>query len=822
MICVFGVRMVLNLFTILSFCILSDASPATPQAFNNHPQLKILGKYCLECHDEATAKGRFSLESLPWTFSNGDPAKRWTLVHDRLQAGSMPPADKPQPSASEREEVVRYLDTELSREGRAFQQREGRVRVRRLNRFEFENTLSDMLGVPVDVARELPEDVVMSGFDNLSLGLDLSAEHWIRYQNAVRHALDGALPDGSLKPQKIRFTGRDWYQKTLSRDRDTAALILGDGARLEGDRVWIYAQSVFHEGLDIPAGTPYLPGKYRIRAQVRARTPDSAPIGILFQLSGYPPEADPTLIRMLGVKEVSGSSPSILEFDFDVPANSERWNGRSVTLKAWSLRPQSSIDALKANRLVNEKIDWSGPALGVDWVEWEGPVALGPQEGLKRLFGSWNPHPKKDSEVPSRADIEAQIAGFGSRAFRHPLDAALLESFMSVYQRHRGQGEEFFEAMKSTYLAMLSSPYFLFRWEDPGPLDDAALASRLSYFLWSSAPDERLLDRALKGTLKNPEILDQELDRMLEDPRIDRFVSSFTGQWLELRKLNATSPDVSYGEFDDALLFFMPQETQLFFREMLRPGHSILEFVKSDWTFLNSRLARHYAIPDPRNWEMRKQPLPQGSHRGGVLTHAAILKLTANGTSTSPVMRGKWILDKILGTPPAPPPPSVKVIEPDIRGAHTLRELLLAHQKDPGCASCHRFIDPPGFALENFDVIGGWRDWYRVRSLDGKRMRLPNYPQFYVSRGAAVDASGVTAEGKRFQSIDEYRDLLVADSRTILRSLITKLVVYATGAELQYPDRAEIERLMTEVEGHQLEFRSLIRSIVHSRLFLEK
>jgi hypothetical protein len=267
----------------------------------------------------------------------------------------------------------------------------------------------------------------------------------------------------------------------------------------------------------------------------------------------------------------------------------------------------------------------------------------------------------------------------------------------------------------------------------------------------------------------------------------------------------------------------MPRETQLFFEEILRADLPLTEFVHSNWTYLNERLARHYSIPNVPGGELRKVKLPPGSHRGGVLTQASILKVTADGTRTSPVLRGKWVLDRILGLPPAPPPPDIPAIEPDIRGATTIRQQLDKHRSTPACASCHRHIDPPGFALETFDVIGGWRDFYRgTRATRGGLAALPNYPGRTVFRGLDVEKGGETPDGRPFKDIDEYKQILLADRDQLARNLVRKVIIYATGAEIQFADREVIEQLIAKSRENRYGFRSLVHDVVQSRVFLNK
>jgi hypothetical protein len=369
--------------------------------------------------------------------------------------------------------------------------------------------------------------------------------------------------------------------------------------------------------------------------------------------------------------------------------------------------------------------------------------------------------------------------------------------------------------------AILVSPKFLFLREDAGAnqLDDFALASRLSYFLWSSMPDEPLFQLAAENKLHEPDVLREQVERLLSDPKSKAFNQNFTGQWLALRAIDATMPDGTlYPEYDDNLKTAMLKETSLFFDEVLKHDLPITNFVASDFTFLNARLARHYGIPGVEGTEMRKVTLPSESHRGGVLTMGSVLKVTANGTTTSPVLRGAWVLERILGTPPPKPPPDIEAIEPDIRGATTIREQLAKHRQVESCASCHRVIDPPGFALESFDVIGGWRDHYRALANGGEKDSQGRR----VRPGPAVDPSDVLPDGRRFSNIDEYKQLILEDKPQLARSLTEKLIAYGTGAAPTAADQAQIEAIVSRVQDKNYGFRSLIHEIVQSPMFQSK
>jgi hypothetical protein len=321
-------------------------------------------------------------------------------------------------------------------------------------------------------------------------------------------------------------------------------------------------------------------------------------------------------------------------------------------------------------------------------------------------------------------------------------------------------------------------------------------------------------------------VLHSQAERLLHSPLAHRFTENFAGQWLDLRKIDATIPDPQlYGDFDYLLLWAMPRETQLFFEEVLHNNLPVTDFVHSDWTMLNERLAALYGIPGVTGNDFRKVPLPPEAHRGGVMTQASVLKVTADGTRTSPVLRGKWVLERIIGKPPQPPPPDVPTIEPDIRGASTIRQQLDKHRNTPACATCHIHIDPPGFALETYDPIGNWRDFYRITTRpDGraKPIDIHAYNQRPVYRGLDVEKGDKTPEGRPFKDIDDYKKILLEDKDQLARNLTQKLIVYATGADIQFADREVVEQIITKVRARNYGFRTLVHEVIQSRVFLNK
>jgi hypothetical protein len=814
----------------------------------------LLQKYCWECHDRDTAKARLSLEDTPAQFEDPGLLDRWTRVFDKVTQFEMPPPDQPQPTLAERKTLLSWLGQNLTKASRERQLREGRSPLRRLTRTEYSHSVNDLLGIQVEVLDLLPEDNRVGGFDKVSRGIDVSAQHWLRYQQAAQRAMDAALPSNPPRSQRNRFTGREWFDQQLRVGGRLAELALRASVRVEGKSATLYAQSAFHPHLQIVAGLPHAPGRYRLRASLQARSNGGNPVPVLIFLSGYQPDADPTLQRIIDVKDIPETTARTVDLEINVPHYSDRWKNQSIALVGWSLTQQRQPGALEAEAALNEKPGLTGPGLTLNWVEFEGPLDPFPTLGHRRVLGDepltnrrleqrWDlkpspatrPEPagtpsadrQSDPRRPVTTDPVASEADrlvdrLASEILPQALPGEALAAYRLYARRRLEQGDDLSQAMKAIGQAMLSSPHFLFRVESPGRLDGPAVAARLAAFLWNSVPDTALLTRAKLGQLTEPAQLRTEVERLLNDPRSWRFITDFAHQWLDLRNIHATTPDLMYGEFDSALLWSMPQETYGFLLTLLSENRSIEELVRSDWSYLNARLARHYGIQGVAGWELRKAKLPAQAHRGGVITHASILKVTANGTSTSPVLRGKWILDRILGQPPSPPPADTPAIEPDIRGASTIREQLEKHRQLASCARCHRWIDPPGFALETFDVIGGWRDWYRVKSEVNGRAALPNYPHLKVWKGPLVEQGYRTAAGKPFTNIDDYRSLLLEDRDQIARSLIYKLIAYATGTEIQFADREVVEAMLPELRTQGYRFRDLIHAVTQSRMFLEK
>ena len=426
-----------------------------------------------------------------------------------------------------------------------------------------------------------------------------------------------------------------------------------------------------------------------------------------------------------------------------------------------------------------------------------------------------------------REDAERLIRAFLARAYRRPVEEAHAKRFIELFNQQFEQGHGFTKSLLSTYTAILCSPGYLYVQEAPGRLDDYSLATRLSLFLWNSPPDDELRALAAQGRLSRPEVLRAQTDRLLNDPKARRFIDAFTDYWLDLRKIDDSSPSSTlYNDYelDDPLKLAAVEETRLFVQELFNRNLPARTIVDSDFTFLNERLAKHYGIPGVSGVAMRKVALPKDSVRGGIMTQASVLKVTANGTTTSPVLRGVWIMERILGFHTAPPA-GVPALEPDIRGAVTIRQQLDRHRADPTCASCHRKIDPPGFALESFDVMGGWRDRYRAFAEGAKPepgIGLSGQP-FAFHYGLPVDSAGALTDGRTFKDIREFKRLLLDhEEQTVARNLVSQLATYATGAPIGFSDRKQVQEVLDKTRGSGYGVRDIVHGIVQSDLFRNK
>jgi len=745
------------------------------------PLRPFLRKHCFECHAEGTRKGGLDFDTLSTNLADPDVLRRWIAVHDRIQSGEMPPARSPRPASDEIAAILRPLAQSLSDADRA----RPRGVLRRLNRVEYENTVRHLLGISAELQELLPQDTPSHGFDNLGDALASCSELIESYLVAADAALDAAFgPEKEPERLRLRFP--------LSQDVERE---IGKLFQKKDDGVAMLSRGNCPSA--VRSFRPKHAGTYRVR--IHARSLHRDPIAALTVHAG-----DVITHRgkwhRVGTFDLLPDRMTAVEFV-------DRFGPYDT------FQPTACAMAVQVREAVMPPV--AGIVVGD--IEVEGPLEAWPPPSRARLLGDVD---------PTRGTIEDARAIFTRllpEAFRRGTASQDAEPFVRLTRDALERGRTFKDALRIGLKAILCSPEFLFLEAPSRTAGDLALAARLGSFLWRSMPDETLRRRAAAGEFGRPDALRAETERMLQDPKAAEFSKNFVGQWLRLREIEATEPDkILYPEFDEHLKVSMVEETERFFREVLEKDLSLVSFLDSDWTFLNERLARHYGIDGVLGESFRKVALPPGSVRGGVLTQASVLKVTANGTNTSPVGRGVWVLDNILGKPTPPPPPGVPAIEPDIRGATTLREQLAKHRTVEGCAVCHRRIDPPGFALESFDVIGGLREWYRT---SGKGENVDRYADAHASvrvryrKGRPVDATGRTPEGRAFSDIREFKKLLLEDKDSFTRCLTEKLLAFALGRAMGFSDRPAVEAIVASVRAKGYGFRTLMHEIVQSETF---
>jgi hypothetical protein len=723
----------------------------------------VLAKYCIECHSGAEPKGELALDGYSDDRAAAKERETWERVKEMIELGEMPPKGKARPDAAELERMAEWLDATLAKSDCAGEKHPGRVTLRRLNRAEYNNTIRDLVKVDFQPADDFPSDDVGYGFDNIGDVLSMSPILVEKYVAAAGQIVEKAIvPDAASRIPVKRIEARDF----------------SGGDRL-GSRVVVSHNSASVE-LPFPKD-----GEYSVRVSAFSALKDEkahAPPRLIVRL-------DERELLAVDVKETRDNARTHT-VRLDLPAGT-----RKVVLsdgRAWA-RPSAAEDDSRRR-----------PLLLIEYVELRGPVDLPPSH---RTIVTCEPGRERSREDCSRKILSE----FATRAFRRPVTPDEVERLVTLAKTAEQQGDGFERGIQLAIQAVLASPHFLFRVEaDPDPndpssvraLNDYELATRLSYFLWSTMPDDQLFDRARRGELHEPDVLDAEVRRMLADPKSQALVQNFAGQWLQLRDVAKVNPDVDeFPDFDFHLRTAIERETELFFQSIMKEDRSVLDFLDANYTFLNERLAKHYQIGGVKGEEFRRVSL-EGTPRRGVLTHASILSITSNPTRTSPVKRGKWILENVLGTPPPPPPPGVEELD-DSKDAilkGSLRERMEQHRSKPMCASCHARMDPIGFAFENFDAIGAWRDF------DGK---------------FTIDPAGTLPGGSAFDGPTELVDLLKAVRRQqFCRCIAEKMLTYALGRGLESYDRCAVDKIVEALEKHDFRFSSLVTAVVHSDPFL--
>ena len=788
-------------------CLLGSAllCAATPE------QLRpFIEKHCVDCHDAEDAKGGLDFSKLASDLNQPETLAKWVRIFDRVEQGEMPPKKKARPEAGEKARFTQLLAAGLTTTDRANKA----TVLRRLNRNELEQTLNDLLGTKEELAPLLPEDGRSQGFDKVGEALDLSSVHLQRTMDAARQALNAAMNKGDA-PEKL--------DKTIGFGDGRNATHIGKSWHKLEDGTVVAFNDAGYPAL-MAEFEAAVPGLYRVTLSGRAYQSDKPVMVTIF--SGPFGAGTPTRFQ------------SVQEF---FPAGNEVQI--EVQLKARD-KVRLFPDLRTFDYNLNQKTGpakYPGPGLAIKPMRVEGPLLpQWPGAGHKLLFGDLPNAPTAEAakrmkyekrrtqqmyEVTSTqpsVDGPRLIKAFVAKVVREKNTPTQADPYVRLFEAELKNGSTFEESLVTAYTAVLCSPANLYFHEKSGRLDAWAVASRLSYMFWGTAPDDELRKHAETGALLKPATLRAQTDRLLSDRRAQRFVRDFTDQWLSLRNIDATTPDKQlYPEYDDALKAAMLEETRAFFSEVLAKNLNVSDFLDSDWTMLNNRLARHYDIPGVEGVAFRKVALKPEYHRGGLLTHASILKVSANGNNTSPVVRGAWVLDRILGTPPSPPPSGTPGVEPDIRGATTLRQMLEKHRSTESCNACHAQIDPPGFALESYDVAGGWQANYR--SLGRQFKSPPNLKRVQWRVGPPVDASGVTADGKPFADLKEFKQkVLLADPEAFTLALTRKLSAYGSGRAMGFSDRDELRRIAHETFTHGNGLRDLLHNVVQSEIFLTK
>ncbi len=792
----------------------------------------------------------------------------------------MPPADSEQPPKAERTALTSQLAKSLVLAEQARFELEGRAPIRRMTRAEYEHTIRDLLdlaGIPL--ANGLPEDGNAHGFDKNAAALDISHVNMAKYLEAADQALDMAIVTQPHPPQRQTHRmslARHVYHILMNGDAvmlqdgqaDPTFPPTGDirhvgpvehinnarGALERGASVGVFR----HEGESFK---PYFydfaalyPGRYRIRTSFWSFQWDKGRV-----LPARGTEAARLSVVQLQDNGRGGGHPSYILGYYDAPSlqpqvhELETWLNFKDTI---GFNTASLAPVVNYNR-PGRAMAFTGPGIACDWFEVEGPIHdVWPPVSHRRLFGDLPLVPfetknqpgitlpkrkllRQETQAPNRpdtpsgnwtvasawpqADADRLLASFLPRAFRRPVPVELRQQYVALATERLARGDCFEAAMRYAYRAALCSPDFLYHVEHADAFDQHALAARLSYFLWNSLPDDTLTLLANTGKLHSPTVLHEQVERMLKDPKSDRFIEDFLGQWLSLRKIAANDPDRKlYPEFSPYLQDSMLAESHAYFRELIEKDLGARYLVQSDFAMLNEKLATHYGVPGVAGSQIRRVPLPADCPRGALLTQGAVLKVTANGTTTSPVPRGAFVMARLLGEPPEPPPPNIPAVEPDVQGATTIREQLDKHRSLAACASCHAKMDPPGFALESFDVIGGERDRYRSigEGEPAPRGAIDPLIPIQFKLGPPVDASGVLPDGRTFSGINEFQTLLAAEPERLLTNLAEQFCVYATGRPIGFSDRDEIAQIVERTQASGGGIRALIHELVVSQLFL--
>jgi mono/diheme cytochrome c family protein len=822
------------------------AHPASAQDLPARPAVltALIEKHCAQCHSDDAPEADFSFPSLTYQLADTNARGRWVRVLDLVENGEMPPADSAKMTPEERRQFVSALYPDLEAASRTDILKNGRGPVRRLTRVEFENNLRVLLKLPdLDIRDKVPADRDVHGFTKVSALLDVSRVQIDAYLDATETALQQALAGEEPRPAPVtkRFTGTDLFPE-LETFGEREAMFFARNNRIA---------SIGHA--EFQAMTPEQRRDSTLElALFRSATWPyyGYPRGFLAAESGaYQVRFQGRAVRQVrDFRLVPALETLAMSFRARQPSGPDVSGDVRETGGWMDLQPDAREFETTIHLKAGETFEYSPLGLPVPFIRTDGGFFYDfppmPPDGHRGIAIQWLEvtGPLRDEEWPpashrvlfddvspahgTPADAERLFRRFAALAALRPMSEPALEPFLKHIRSRLDTGESFAHALLAGYQALLCSSYCLYLTEPrAGAADEHfAIANRLSHFLWNSRPDAELSALASGGRLRDFDVLQAQTERMLTNPRVNEFVRTFADEWLDLRKLRRDIPDERlYPEYrkDDYLVDSMELETLAFLTAMVRENLPITTLVSTDFTFVNDRLARHYDLPGVSGSAMQRVHLPANSPFGGLITQAAIMKHTANGTTTSPVLRGVWVMEKLLGQPLPPPPTSVPAIEPDIRGASTIRELLAKHTESQSCARCHAKFDPIGFALENFDVMGAWRDRYRGTERGEKITGIdPAGHPFVYFVGAEVDATGQLPNGETFRDIHELKRVLSAHPRSLARNLLQHLVLYATGTPVGIADRGEIEEMLdaSAVNGYRV--RDLVHALVRSDVFL--
>jgi hypothetical protein len=834
--------------------------------------LAFVKQHCADCHTGDAAEGGFRADLLSKEMAEPANHKAWSRVLARVQSGEMPPQDTERPAEAEIVAALASLKTAFHEESQAWLGEAGRVRVRRLNRLEYENTVRDLLDIDTPLQDLLPEDDLIDGFSNQAAGLSISPVHIQQYMAAADRALEAAsVRQARPETKTYRFSYADDAEQPFHGHAHNKLQ-----CNLRGEDLHFFLDT----HIEVPAYlrqfeavTRDTPGRYRIRITTEARdTADGNDLIFSVWLA-----AGNKRRELLGHFDAKHRQESVVELTRPF----ER--GETIIVAPWRMA-KVRIDAGYSVYLPdkqekipegwhfinnpNPPIPTVGPAIVVKPLEITGPLHESwPPAGHRLLYGDAAERVPaaevaKTSQVPDsilrpvrayrqlKETVTVQLAPevmenavretltrFISRAFRRPATAEEVELYQAMVRDRLTKGECLEVAMNAAHRAVLCSPDFLFFVERGPKLNSHELASRLSYFLWRSAPDAGLWELADKDELTRPDVLRSEVARLIASPRFEAFVKDFLAQWLNLHEIDATTPDrdlfpeyfvsIHDGRQDMLLHNSIVEETHVYFRDLVERDLGAAMLVSAPYSFLNQRLAEHYDLPPVKGAALRRVDLPADSVRGGLLTQASILKVTANGANTSPVLRGAWLLERIVGTPAPPPPPNAGGIEPDTRGATTIREQLAKHQSVKTCAGCHQKIDPPGFVLEAFDPIGRYRDYYRTTETgeklsDARVFYGAHYGGVKYLKGPSVDTRSELPGGVKVADVRVYKAALAAQPELLARSLVRKLATFATGASVEVGDELVIDAILKKSQPSGYSLRTLIHEVVQSELFTRK